>query len=267
MAILPQEKYSEDKIEKLHGFLQKNFERGEPIQYEILVDRLKVVKRTSNPDQFRDFQDFVDGNTKNIEVIFYQGSSMHYDKWMFTFVEEKKEQGLSGIEVDSKIQEGISREKERWEMKELKDKNKDLEKEVAELESEVEKLEKVIEEAKASESPLKGFLGEIGSTMVESFIRRNPQMLASIPGGQALAGFIEADNKRIQQQGSDQPEMEVSFRASEKDNNSEAQEALGFINYLKGKLNKEQFEKVMDIIKMLTESCEKIDSVFNQLKG
>jgi hypothetical protein len=267
MAILPQEKYSDDKIEKLLGFLQKNFERGEPIQYEILVDRLKVVKRTSNPDQFKDFEDFVDGNTKSIEIIFYQGSSAHYDKRIFCFGEERKEQGLSGIEVETKIQEGISREIEKREIRDLKDKNKELKDEVAELESEVEKLEKFIEDAKAQESPLKGFLGEIGSTMVESFIRRNPQMLASIPGGQALAGFIEADNKRIQQGEPSEPEMEVSFRASEKKNSSEAKEALGFINYLKEKLNKDQFEKLMEIIRILCESGEKIDSVLNQLKG
>lgn len=269
MAIISKEKFSQEKMDKLLEYLKMYQELMQPIDFEIVVDGFKAVRRTDNTELFPYYENFINANTKGIEVLFYQGTSNNNDKHIFTFAEEPKDTGLSGIEIDNRIQEGIEKEKKTWEFEQLRQKNKELEGEVEELEEEVDKLEKQLSEAKLRESPLKGFLGEMGSTMVESFIRRNPQMLANIPGGQALAGFIEEDNKRLEEGGDrKEPELQVSFRAKEEEPvSSEAKEAANFVKYLKGKFNQQQFGKLMQIIDLLAEAPEKIDSVFNGLKA
>jgi hypothetical protein len=271
MAIIAKEKFSQGKMDKLREYLKMYYDLGQPIEYEILVDGFKAVRRTGNPELFSLYENFVNSATKGIEVLFFTGTSNNNDKHIFNFGEEaEKEKGLSGLEVDTRIQEGIEKEKKSWEFEQIKERNKELEGEVKELETEVEKLETELTQIRSSESPLKGVFGEIGSVLVESFIRRNPQILANLPGGTALAGIIEEDNKRLQKAEAKEPEpeMQVSFRASDEDaKDKEAQEAHGFVKYLKGRFLKEAFTKLMEVVELLADRQDKLDTVINQLKG
>ena len=137
---------------------------------------------------------------------------------------------------------------------------------MAELEAELATLnaELKVTEGKKKESSMNGFLGEMGSAFVESLIRRNPAILSKIPGGDALAGMIEEDNKRIEETQQEE-EPEVTFRAKPEDNR-EAQEALGFVNYLRQRFNKEQFGKLNLLIDLLADAPEKLDEFIAQLK-
>jgi hypothetical protein len=56
-------------------------------------------------------------------------------------------------------------------------------------------------------------VGEFASIVLEGFVRRNPQMLAMLPGGEALAGVIEQDNEEREKALTEKtPELEVSFK-------------------------------------------------------
>src|SRR6185437_1554835 len=269
MAIIAKEKFTDDRMRKLYDYLKANADFGEPVDYEILVDGFRAVRRTDDVNRFNLYENFVNPSTKGIEVLFYVGNSNNNEKHIFTFEDgEPKETGLSGIEVDQRIQEGIEREKKSWQFDELKKRNKDLEQEVAELEAEVATLnaELKITEGKKKESSMNGFLGEMGSAFVESLIRRNPALLSKIPGGDALAGMIEEDNKRMEENPQqEEAEPEVTFRAKPEDNR-EAQEALEFVNYLKGRFTKEQFNTLNVLIDLLAEAPEKMDEFIVQLK-
>jgi|GEM_PF-1626967 len=269
MAIIAKEKFTDDRMRKLYDYLKANVDFGEPVDYEIIVDGFRAVRRTDDVNRFNLYENFVNPSTKGIEVLFYVGNSNNNEKHIFTFGEdEPKETGLSGIEVDQRIQEGIEREKKSWQFDELKKRNKDLEQEVAELEAEVATLnaELKITEGKKKESSMNGFLGEMGSAFVESLIRRNPALLSKIPGGDALAGMIEEDNKRMEENPQqEEAEPEVTFRAKPEDNR-EAQEALEFVNYLKGRFTKEQFNTLNVLIDLLAEAPEKMDEFIVQLK-
>jgi prefoldin subunit 5 len=269
MPTVSDERFSEDGMNRLYEYIKMNQDLGQPVDYEILIDGFPMVKRTNDPRLFEFYDKFITDKTKKIEILFYVGASNNNHRHIQRLKDEPKEkpqpQGLSGIEVEQRIQDHIKREKEKWELERLTERNAELEEEVTELETEVEKLEKELDEVKAKESPMKGFLGEFGSTMLESFIRRNPQMLSAIPGGQALAGFIEEDNRKMQESQTE-PELKVSFRArDEKPDNKEAVEALGFVNYLKGKF-KDDFTKMMEAIELLAENPQKLDSIINDLK-
>lgn len=256
MAIIGKERYNQEKIDKLYDYLKMYEDMGQPIDFEILVDGFKAVRRTSNPEMFSLFENFVNADTRSIEILFYQGSSNNNDKHIFTMQEEPKDSGLSGIEVDNRIQEQVSKARKEWEFEQLKKDNREWEEYADELEKEMEELKKELQELRSGQSPLHGFLGDFGSSLVSGIIRQN-KIADKIPG---LSGLIEPDNQSAET-GADN---EVSFSAKQED--PEAKEALNFVKYLRAKLNPAQFDQVMKILDMLTVKPEKIEQVLTELQ-
>jgi FtsZ-binding cell division protein ZapB len=263
MALISKQKYDPAQVQKLADLVRLYRDREQPFDYEIVVDGLKVVRRTSDPEMFFIFENFVSADTKNVEIIFYNGNSNVNEKRMFTFIDDEPERGLSGVEVESRIEEKVRRE---MEFDQLKRDNKDLNSKVEELKKEVDELEKANEELINSQSPLKGILGEVGSSFVESFIRRNPSVIKSLPGGEALAGLIETDNKQRQQE-EQTSENEVSFKPkSESGQLSEDEKnAITFVNQLKTQFVREEFDKVLLILHTLADDKSKIDLILNHV--
>src|SRR3954471_17641112 len=109
MALQSKEKYDAKKVERLEEHLRLYFDKGQPIDFEIIVDGFKVVRRTSDPNMFAMYENFVDADTKSIEILLYTGSSNNNDKRIFYFGDTHKE-GLSGVEVEAKIKEGVNQE-------------------------------------------------------------------------------------------------------------------------------------------------------------
>ncbi|HSZ72474.1 MAG TPA: hypothetical protein VK750_07335 [Cytophagaceae bacterium] len=269
MAIVAKQKYTQEKIDKLLDYLNLYKDKNQSIDYEILVDGFKAVRRTSDPEMFNIYDNFVTPESKVIEVLFYTGTSNNNDKYIFTLQEEPKEQGLSGIEIDNRIQEGIEREKRNWEFDDLRKKNKELKEEIDELENEIEKLEKDKLELQAKESPLKGILGEVGSTFVESLIRRNPRLLAKIPGGDTLAGLIEEDNREKELEGEDE-QTEVSFKPKSSAKtvlSEEDQYAITFVKQLKSSFTKSEFDSVLEILEQFAIHKQNIETTLETLKN
>jgi FtsZ-binding cell division protein ZapB len=263
MALISKQKYDPAQVQKLADLVRLYRDREQPFDYEIIVDGLKVVRRTSDPEMFFIFENFVTADTKNVEIIFYNGNSNVNEKRMFTFIDDEPEKGLSGVEVEARIEEKVRKE---MEYDQLKRDNKDLTNKVEELKKEVEDLERVNEELVNSQSPLKGFLGEIGSSFVESFIRRNPNVIKGLPGGEALAGLIETDNKRKEHE-EQAPEHEVNFKPKSESNSltEDERNAITFVNQLKTQFQREEFDKVLLILQTLADDKSKIDLILNHV--
>lgn len=263
MALISKQKYDPAQVQKLADLVRLYRDREQPFDYEIIVDGLKVVRRTSDPEMFFIFENFVTADTKNVEIIFYNGNSNVNEKRMFTFIDDEPEKGLSGVEVEARIEEKVRKE---MEYDQLKRDNKDLNNKVEELKKEVEDLERANEELINSQSPLKGFLGEIGSSFVESFIRRNPNVIKGLPGGEALAGLIETDNKRKEHE-EQAPDSEVNFKPKSEGNSLSEDEknAITFVNQLKTQFQREEFDKVLLILQTLADDKSKIDLILNHV--
>jgi len=269
MAIIAKQKYTQEKADKLQDYLKLYHEKGMAVDYEILVDGFKAVRRTNDPEMFTMFESFITPDSKSVEILFYTGTSNNNDKHILTFQDEVKEQGLSGIEIDNRIQEAIEREKRNWEFESLRKENKDLKDEIEELESEIEKLEKEKDEITSNQSPLKGVLGEIGSSFVEGFIRRNPKLIAKLPGGETLAGLIEEDNKERSLEEATTEETEVSFKPKSESNSpassEEERNAIVFVNQLKSSFTKDEFDQVLQILQHLSDHKEMIQKLLDNL--
>lgn len=262
MAILSKQKYDPVKVSKLAEVLRLHHEKGNAMDYEIILDGLKVVRRTNDPELFSLFENFIAADTKLLEIVIFPGASNNNEKHLFTFTEEK-EQGLSGIEIDHRIQEQVQKERKEWEFELLKKEHAELKEEVEELEKEVERLEKVNEDLINAQSPLKGVLGEFGSSFVESFVRRNPHIIKNIPGGEALAGLIETDNK--QREETSDENAEVTFQPKNSNSSTslteDQQSAIAFVDQLKTQFTKQEFDQVLHILQTLSDDKSRIGSV------
>jgi FtsZ-binding cell division protein ZapB len=266
MGLIAKEKYDQRKMDRLLDHLKIYFEKGRPIDFEIIVDGFKVVRRTSDIEMFGLYENHVDADTKSIEILLYSGTSNSNDKHIFFFGNAPKE-NLDGIDVDDQIENGVNQRLREQEFAKLQDKNKELEDEVKELEKEVSRLERTNEQLEASRSPLHGVLGSLGSSMVEAFIKRNPKIMASIPGGSALAGLLDDSIPPPPAE-----DVEVSFKpkSSEESNAGQVlsdldQQALQFVNQLKAVFNKEEFNKINLILQSLAEDKSRFDTVFQTL--
>ena len=261
MALIGKQKYSPEKMDKLQEYVKIYSEKGKPVEYEILVDGFKAVRRTNDPDMFVMYESFIHPESKYIEVLFYTGASNNNDKHIFTLQDEPKDTGLSGIEVENRIQARIEEHKRNWEHEQIIQENKTLKKELAEADAEIEQLEKELEEHKSSQSPLKGMLGELGATMVESFIKRNPEILAKLPGGNALAGFVDGGNSATN-------EGEVSFapKGTGHGLSAEDQQAITFVRDLRQKFSRQEMEQLLEVIHLLAEDKGRIIETLEYLK-
>lgn len=263
---ITREPYNQRKIDMLAGQIRDAHEKGEPILYEIEVDDDKVVRKTSDPEMFYAFDEYVDGKTKSITVKVYSGASNNNEKHIFIMGGEL----IDPAEIQKKIEAGVDQKLREKEFTDLVVKNKELEQQVKELEQEVEELEKEKHTLIASRSPLSGVIGEIGSSVVENLIKRNPQMLARIPGGGALAGLMEQPSTPI-----DVVHSEVEFKPKDHGlpgQNTPAQLteeqlfALDFGMGMKGLFTKDEFDKVSKIVQLLAEDKSRLDLIIELLK-
>ena len=264
------EKYSEQKIDNLYNYLQNSKEQGESEDYEIFVDAFKVVKRTNDLARFESYSNFIQPETKAITIVIYDGTSPRNTKHIFT-IKEDNTNGLSGLDVDTRIEEKLRSEKEKWETDLLKKENEKLKTELSEAEAYIEELEENAEKAKDKKFRMGDVnVGEFASVMLEWFVRRNPQLLTKLPGGEALAGVIEQDNAEREKALLDKsPEPEVSFKKKETTNESQMNEEdksyLDFIKSLKDKFDHEQMTSVMLILDVLAKSPNDIDPTIQYL--
>ena len=122
-------------------------------------------------------------------------------------------------------------------------------------------------------------MAEVGSVILEGIVRRNPQMLSKIPGGEALAGLIVQDNEERENKLLEKPlaEPKVSFTIKEDETTAEVKKevceelseedkgALSFVKQLKEKFTHEQMTKTMLILDVLSNSPTDIDKTLQYL--
>ena len=109
-------------------------------------------------------------------------------------------------------------------------------------------------------------MGELASIALEGIVRRNPQFISKLPGGETLAGIIEQDNmeKQNKQHTVAVPEGEASFqkRTVVADEQSEDQKRYAaYLSHLEQVFNEQQLADVMQIIQKLAELPTQVEPV------
>ncbi len=271
------EKYDPAKIEVIKEFLQSSLDQKKPQEFEIFVDAFKVVHRTDDLDKFDLFSNFVRADTRSITVVVYNGASHRNTKYIYHLKEEGHAQGLEGFSIDGKIDQRIQEERNKWEKERLEDKVNQLEGEIKEQDKYIDDLESVIEDMQHNKFNLgKINLGELSSIALEGIIRRNPQLLAKLPGGEALAGVIVDDNLERENGQSNnpnqqqEPESEASFSKKSKTSPTEelSEEDKGFLEFLqqlKTVFGEDDLTKIMTILDLLSQDATQIQPTLDFL--
>ena len=279
------ENYDPLKIERLKQYLQKQADAGQKRYYEIYVDILKVVPRTDNIDLFDTYEEFLNEDTQKIRVLLYfNPDNNRNDQYVFMLKQEPQEKSLNGtsskekekdtVHIDLRHERDIMQyeqmlEREKWKYTELEREYNKLRDEHKDAEEYVERLEDQLTEFKNKKLHLGNVnLGELASVVLEGMVRRNPQMLVKLPGGEALAGIIEEDNKQKSMSPSAQPVSEVTFQKQGSESNI-TEEEKGYISFMRSLAEHFSEQEVMvltRIIEKLQDDPDKLNTVAELLE-
>ena len=264
------EHYDQLKIDKLKHYLEMQFQKGNAVNYEIFVDNLKVVPRTEDPKEFENYEFYMNEDTEKVRILIYAyGMSPRNDQYCFMVQKNKMEKGLNGLgEIENIVQEKLAARDREHEMNRLKEELEAAKEELQETEEYVQKLEKEIEYMKENKFKLGNInMGEFASVALEGMLRRNPQILTKLPGGEALAGLIAQDNKEQEAKMlNPQPpvETEATFQKKESTGHQFSDievRQLAFLNQLQEGFDQKQVEVFNIILGRLAAEPAKLQEI------
>lgn len=225
---------------------------GKPTEYDVKVNDLCVIKRTSDPKRLFGLLDSINPATaRSVELRLFSGNSMHHDRHVFS-LDPKRHQTLSGVDV----QEMIERERREWERKGLEERLDDLKREHAELQEYADRIEEELKGYRGKRLHLGNIdLVEIGGAFLEGFLRRNPQVVSMLPGGQALSGLLSEPATQTQATGGGAAE-EGTVRRSGGGMTEQEREFIRLLRQVEARFTHNQFAEVLGLIDRLAERPE-----------
>lgn len=256
----------------LHRILMNDHAQGQPRDYEIKVDGMKVVQRTNDPERFFQHEDFLQQDTACLSIAVYERSSrncMKYELYMQELPENKKSPTLNGIET--MISEKLETEKRNWKFDLLLKENEELREELAEAEEYHETLAAEIEELKNKKPQFTDILGHVASFALQDIAVRNADKLKAIPALAGIAGLLGNDVSSTDSHGT-VAEGNASFRrksgstdgAADKPSLSPEEEHLLYMGkLLYTSFSEEDLDRVVELLKQLAAQPQLIADVLD----
>ena len=261
-SVLP---YSPESLSTVEDSLRNSSTSGNPLFYEIEVDKIIVIPRTQDVEQFEQVGEFIGANTRELIVYVYQGKSYHRDRYVF-YTREKprlENDSLNGVESPGEEKENpveIAKE-EKHKRKKLKKAHKKLLTYAEELESKVNELE-----------TRRLTLGSLISAGLDGLVRANTKIIRQFGmGGETLAGLIDADTQaRNEQTPTDQPqegsqnEGGAHFERSTEnvvETTQEEKELLKVVRSIHEGFEEKQHKEIYGILNFMSKNPDSISSV------
>jgi hypothetical protein len=255
------QKYTENTIAKFDDLIR---ESDPPVQYTVAVDDLTVVARTSDPARFMGHARYVDGETSKVTVKLYFGVGNRNEETVLWLKPPRQETPLDGIQ--QQVLTGIAAERKLWEHDRALEQITELKAELADNEGYIAKLEAEVEEFRGKKLHVGNVnLLEVLGFVAEGFVKRNPALIARIPGGEVLAGAIVEDNRARETEllSANEDEPPAAFRRATPQPQPNEQETayLGLIRELGTVFSQEEFARVMAIVGELIENRQLLPGV------
>ena len=126
--------YSDVQVDQLFQLLLQYEKEGTPRTYDILLNDLPLVPKTTNLDNFRNYEGLLNDKTKSLifRIHYPETKDRNYDRYTFTFDNNKPVglNGLNGIDgVDGLagfIAKEVEKSKKEWDYEKLKKEHEDL---------------------------------------------------------------------------------------------------------------------------------------------
>lgn len=240
VAIEPYEPY---KVELIKRHLQSQLDRGFPRYFEVCVDQLKVVPRTNRVEDFDQYLDYITESTKKLRILLYSTSATSPRNEQHVFLMGKqKEEGLSGIDIEKRIEEKVRQERERWDCEQTKKELETAKVKLGEAEDYIDQLQERLLELKEKKSELAPYI-----TAVVSGLSKHPALGNLLP----KEGLGEVDEQE------ETTEEEASFKAKEE----VTSDHVRLLEKLEERFGQQELDTIMAILGFFSEHQEAIDQV------
>ena len=273
---MPRYPYTPEKLELVRRTLELATEKGEPKDYSILIDDLKVLDRTNNLDHFLSFEDSLDPTSKEITIRVFQGKSRSFDTYVF---ERKSKQeapaasfgGLAGIDsesaflgrIDTEVTKRLDFERTKDELKALREKNENLTKSNARLKKQIETHEKTIADMDSKDSKF-AMLGRGAAIVADNFVLGSKKLPQTGLGG-LLAPFLGI-TENIPVQEVPNHDSGASFGPiSEGPVSGIDQDKLDFASWVAASFTQNEFAQILHVLKYLATHKPDINVVLDLL--
>lgn len=173
------ENYSESRVEMIYGFLKKEAQGGNPKDYEIKIDELKVVSRNNDTERFYEFEEFIMPGSQGITIVIHDKSHTSTKYILLLREEALKGEELSGFEKNMNVK--LQHEKSKWEHGQLLRDHAALKQQLKECEEYCQQLKDRNQELESEKNKSSGKLTETVIGLAGTYLANNPDALSRIP--------------------------------------------------------------------------------------
>lgn len=135
--------YNSDSLSMIRHYLQNQTDQRNPRDFEIRIDDLVVVRRTSDLSLFHLFKESLSENSNEVSFIIYKGNSRRYDKYVLVRkMNGSPDPNMTAQEyINHKVEEAILKDRQEAEMSKLRQKTKSQKAKISVLKGRVRELE------------------------------------------------------------------------------------------------------------------------------
>jgi hypothetical protein len=263
-------KFDQHKIDSLKRYLQRESEKGRTKDYEIIIDGFRVVSRTDDITEFDDYEQEIKSDTRNISILIFDGPGTNRNtRYSFSLQSDSSNRSngsLNGLgEIEQVIADKLAEREREHDLQQVKEQLKATKQQLAESEEYSETLEQRIKDMESKRFTNAVSIGEVASLVLNSLIKKN---IDRIPGGQALAGLLGADEPDESTSSPNSSPAPVSFEKQSGGNglDEQTQNRLALIEQMQQNFNEQQMIGVFSILDILVASPDKIDVLLMQLQ-
>lgn len=262
------EKFSQHKVDLIKRYLQREIEKGRPKEFEIIVDDFKVVSRTSDLEEFEDYEQEISQDSRNLTIVVYGNANANRNtRYSFTLQGEPvtaKASPANGLgEIDQVIAQKLAEKDKEHQFAQLKEKLSSTQQQLTEAEEYAEGLQKRIRDMEEKRYTNAVSLGEVASVVLKTLVKEHA---ARIPGGQALAGLLGADVAEETPPAIPAANATVSFEPQAPAIDEQTQNRISLIEQMQARFNEQQMIAVFSILDALVAQPDKIEAVLVQLE-
>ncbi len=194
---LIEERYDQHKIDSLKRYLQREAEKGRARDYEIIIDGFKVVSRTSDVNEFDDYEAEIRDTTRNLSILIYDGDKTPRNtKYSFALNQDstipaQPQNGLGSLaDIDQMIQTKMDDKEKDFQIRTLTEKLEATEEELREAEEYNGKLQEELKYIKENRFKMKDVnLLEVGAELLKYTVAKNAN---KSPLAQQINGILGA---------------------------------------------------------------------------
>jgi hypothetical protein len=276
IGTIQHEKYEPNKLEAIFRSIEIASKGNHEQHYEIILDNLKIVPRTTDPEKFNSFSEYVTQDSEYLTVYVYYGNSKQHDTYFFYFkgvpAHKAKAHSLSGsINIDEWEKQQRDKILKELHYERLEKENDELKTKLEESEEKYSTQQQYWENIKNGKL---GSYGEIGSAILISLLG-NPNIKKMFPALNMLGNIAQPEQDTTL---GNMPQEEATFTRKGEENkepttstnnqlSEEDQNYLKFLRDVSERLNDIQLDCMINIISLLTNNPVALKSTHKHIQN